>query len=122
MTITFYYYSKDSQINQLKNEMQLQHAISTIMRNLIPNGKILIAGNPVEVKGHWWNQYCKRRRNAPNCEFIDATYMDIAQYLDKEVLEDIEIQKEFNPSLYKFMYLGSLDELQGGAYAQFHRE
>ena len=23
MTITFYYYSKDSQINQLKNEMQL---------------------------------------------------------------------------------------------------
>lgn len=107
---------------QLKDEMQLQHAISTIMRNLMPNGKILIAGNPVEVKGHWWNQYCKRRRNAPNCEFIDATYMDIAKFLDKEVLEDIEIQKEFNPSLYKFMYLGSLDELQGGAYAQFHRE
>lgn len=107
---------------QLKDEMQLQHAISTIMRNLMPNGKILIAGNPAEVKGHWWNQYCRARRGAMNCEFIDATYLDIASYLDDEVLQDIEIQRTYNPALYKFMYLGSLDELQGGAYAQFNRD
>lgn len=107
---------------QLKDEIQLQHAISTIMRNLAPDGKILIAGNPAEVKGHWWNSYCRQRRSATNSEFIDATYLDIAGKLDKEVLEDIEIQRQFNPALYKFMYLGSLDDLQGGAYAQFNRD
>lgn len=110
---------------QLKDELNLKHAIATLMRNLdatINDAKIVIAGNPHEVKGHWWNTYCKKMRNAPNYEFIDATYMDIRKYLTKDVLDEIETERVMNPAQYKFMYLGSLDELQGGAYGQFKRE
>lgn len=110
---------------QLKDEQNLKHAIATLMRNLdttIDDAKIIIAGNPHEIKGHWWNTYCKRMRNAPNYEFIDATYMDIKKYLSNDVLDEIETERVMNPALYKFMYLGSLDELQGGAYGQFKRE
>lgn len=110
---------------QLKNELNLKHAIASLMRNLdttIDDAKIIIAGNPHEVKGHWWNTYCKKMRNAPNYEFIDATYMDIKKYLSKDVLDEIETERVMNPAQYKFMYLGSLDELQGGAYGQFKQE
>lgn len=110
---------------QLKDELNLKHAIASFMRNLdttIPDAKIIIAGNPHEIKGHWWNTYCRRMRNAPNYEFIDATYMDIKKYLSDDVLDEIETERVMNPAQYKFMYLGSLDELQGGAYGQFKRE
>lgn len=110
---------------QLKNELNLKHAIASLMRNLdptLPDAKIIIAGNPHEVKGHWWNVYCRKMRSAPNYEFVDATYLDIKKYLAPDVLEDIEIEREMNPAQYKFMYLGSLDELQGGAYGQFQRD
>lgn len=112
------------EVQQLKDELSLKHAISTFMRNMDDtiDSKIIIAGNPHEIKGHWWNQYCRRMRNAPNYEFIDATYLDIQKYLSKDTLEEIEIEREFNPAQYKFMYLGSLDELQGGAYGQFKKE
>ena len=112
------------EVQQLKDELSLKQALSTIRRNMdYKNGaQIIIAGNPVEVKGHWWNVYCRQMRNAPNQEFIDATYLDILKYIPDEVLEDINIEKEMNPAQYKYMYLGSLDELQGGAYAQFDRK
>ena len=109
---------------QLKDEMQLKHALATFMRNLNPNidSKIIIAGNPEQPKGHWWNNYCKRMRDVDSYEFIDATYQDIAKVLPKDTLEDIELERELNPAQYKFMYLGSLDDLMGGAYGQFKRE
>ena len=107
---------------QLPNELNLKHAMSTISRNMMPGGKIIIAGNPHEIKGHWWNQFCKRMRNSDKYEFIDATYLDIWDYLPEETKEEIETEREYNPAMYKFMYLGSLDELQGGAYASFKRE
>lgn len=109
---------------QLKDELQLKHALATFMRNLNPDidSKIIIAGNPEQPKGHWWNTYCKKMRNVESYEFIDATYQDIAKFLPKDTLEDIELEREMNPAQYKFMYLGSLDDLMGGAYAQFKRE
>lgn len=107
---------------QLRNELNLKHALSTIARNMLPGGKIIIAGNPHEVKGHWWNQYCIKMRNAPGYTFIDATCFDIWDYLPEESKHEIETEFKYNPSMARFMYLGSLDELQGGAYGQFKRE
>ena len=71
---------------QLKDELQLKHALATFMRNLNPDidSKIIIAGNPEQPKGHWWNTYCKRMRSVDNYEFIDATYQDIARFLPKD--------------------------------------
>lgn len=109
---------------QLRDEMQLKHALVTFMRNLNPDidSKIIIAGNPEQPKGHWWNTYCKRMRAVDSYEFIDATYQDIAKFLPQDTLEDIELERELNPAQYKFMYLGSLDDLMGGAYGQFKKE
>lgn len=109
---------------QLKDELNLKHALATFMRNLDPtiDSKIIIAGNPEQPKGHWWNTYCKKMRNAEQYEFVDATYQDIAEFLPEDTLEDIELERQMNPAQYKFMYLGSLDDLMGGAYGQFKRE
>lgn len=109
---------------QLPSELNLKHALATFMRNLDPtiDSKIIIAGNPEQPKGHWWNTYCRRMRGAKGYEFIDATYQDIAQFLTDDVLSEIELERELNPAQYKFMYLGSLDDLEGGAYGQFKKE
>lgn len=109
---------------QLKDELSLKHIISTLMRNLDPDidSKLILAGNPEAVKGHWWNVFCKNMRNVPSYEFIDATYLDIKDFLSKDILEEIEIERLMNPAMYKYMYLGSLDDMQGGAYGQFKRE
>lgn len=109
---------------QLKDELQLKHALATFMRNLNPNidSKIVIAGNPEQPKGHWWNTYCRKMRAVDNYEFIDATYQDIIRFLPQDTIDDIELEREMNPAQYKFMYLGSLDDLMGGAYGQFRKE
>ncbi len=107
---------------QLRNELNLKHAISTIARNMMDGGKIVIAGNPHEVKGHWWNQFCAKMRFSPDYEFIDATCFDIWKVLPEEMKKEINNEFKYNPAMARFMYLGSLDELQGGAYAQFKKE
>lgn len=109
---------------QLKDELNLKHALATFMRNMDTtiDSKIIIAGNPEQPKGHWWNTYCRKMRGAEQYEFIDATYQDIEKFLPQDTLEDIEIERQMNPAQYKFMYLGSLDDLMGGAYGQFKKE
>ncbi len=106
---------------QLRSELNLKHALSTIARNMLEGGKIIIAGNPHEVKGHWWNQFCIKMRNSEAYEFIDANCFDIWEVLPQESKLEIETEFKYNPAMARFMYLGSLDELQGGAYAQFDR-
>ena len=74
---------------------------------------------PEQPKAHWWNTFCKKHRTLDRYEFIDATYLDIIKYLPIAAVEEIEIEREMNPQMYKFMYLGEIDDLIGGAYAQF---
>jgi hypothetical protein len=74
------------------------------------------------VKAHWWNAYCRKYRFAGVYEFIDANYLSIRKYLSSVTLEEIENERKYNPLMYKFLYLGELDDLAGGAYGQFKRE
>lgn len=106
---------------QLKNELNLKHAMATFIRALDDriDSKMVIAGNPEQPKAHWWNTFCKKHRTLGRYEFIDATYLDIIKYLPKVAVEEIEIERDMNPQMYKFMYLGEIDDLMGGAYAQF---
>lgn len=109
---------------QLKDEQSLRQAIATFVRSIDAeiNGKIILAGNPEMVKAHWWNAYCRKYRFAGVYEFIDANYMNIRKYLSSVTLEEIENERKYNPLMYKFLYLGELDELAGGAYGQFKRD
>lgn len=109
---------------QLKDEQSLRQAIATFVRSVDPDikSRIVLAGNPEMVKAHWWNAYCRKYRFAGVYEFIDANYMNIRKYLSKVTLEEIENEQKYNPLMYKFLYLGELDELAGGAYGQFKRD
>lgn len=109
---------------QLKDEQSLRQAIATFVRSVDGNikSRIVIAGNPEMVKGHWWNAYCRKYRFAGVYEFIDANYLNIKKYLSEVTLTEIENERKYNPLMYKFLYLGELDELAGGAYAQFKRD
>ena len=84
--------------------------------------KIVFAGNPEQVKAHWWNAFCRKYRYEGVYEFIDANYLSIYKYLSPITREEIETERKYNPLMYKFLYLGELDDLAGGAYAQFKRE
>lgn len=109
---------------QLKDEQSLKQAIATFVRSLDAtiNSKIILAGNPEMVKAHWWNAYCRKYRYEGVYEFIDANYLSIKKYLSDITLQEIENERKYNPLMYKFLYLGELDDLAGGAYGQFKRE
>lgn len=109
---------------QLKDEQSLRQAIATFVRSVDPDikSRIVLAGNPEMVKAHWWNAYCRKYRFAGAYEFIDANYMNIRKYLSRVTLEEIENERKYNPLMYKFLYLGELDDLAGGAYGQFKRD
>ena len=109
---------------QLKDEQSLRQAIATFIRSIDPDikSRIVLAGNPEMVKAHWWNAYCRKYRFAGVYEFIDANYMNIRKYLSRVTLEEIENERKYNPLMYKFLYLGELDDLAGGAYGQFKRD
>lgn len=109
---------------QLKDEQSLRQAIATFIRSVDSKiqSRIIIAGNPEMVKAHWWNAYCRKYRFADVYEFIDANYLSIKKYLSPVTLEEIENERKYNPQMYKFLYLGELNDLAGGAYAQFKRD
>lgn len=109
---------------QLKDEQSLRQAIATFVRSVDSGiqSRIVLAGNPEMVKAHWWNAYCRKYRFSGVYEFIDANYLSIKKYLSPITLQEIENEKKYNPLMYKFLYLGELDELAGGAYGQFKRE
>lgn len=109
---------------QLKDEQSLKQAIATFVRSVDSSidARIVLAGNPEMVKAHWWNAYCRKHRYLGKYEFIDANYMSIKKYLSPITLEEIRIEQETNPLMYEFLYLGNIDDLQGGAYGQFNRD
>lgn len=109
------------QISSLEN---LKHALSTFRRYLDEGApyKVLLCGNPHELKGHWWNMYAARMKG--RYATIRCTWRDLAKngLLGRAVIEDILLEKEINPALYRFMYEGDISELSGGAYASFRRD
>lgn len=109
---------------QLKDEQSLRQAVATFIRSVDDtiDSRIILAGNPEMVKAHWWNSYCRKYRYAGVYEFIDANYLSIYKYLSAATREEIENERKYNPLMYKFLYLGELDDLAGGAYGQFKRE
>ncbi len=112
------------EMQQLKDEQSLKQAIASFIRHLDASidSRIILAGNPEMVKAHWWNAYCRKYRYEGVYEFVDANYLSIGKYLSSVTLEEIENERKFNPLMYKFLYLGELDDVAGGAYAQFKRE
>jgi len=109
---------------EIKSELNLKQAEASFKRHLaqdIPS-KIIYAGNPSEIKSHWWNVWVNKYKSVPGYDYIYSTYEDIAQVLPKDMLADIELEKIINPAMYKFLYLGDISDMSGSAYASFRRD
>ena len=109
---------------QISAEENLKHALSTFRRYLDTAApyKVLLCGNPHEVKGHWWNTYVQKMTG--RYTKVHCTWRDLAKngLLNGDIIEDIKLEKEVNPALYRFMYEGDITDLAGGAYPSFRRE
>lgn len=109
---------------QITDEANLKHALATFKRYFDSDidYKTVLCGNPHEIKGHWWNVYCQKHERAPDYESIKATYLDVWNVLNEEIKNEIELERQINPALYRFMYLGDLTDISGGAYPSFNRD
>ena len=109
---------------QISSEENLKHALASFRRYLDTSidYKILLCGNPHEVKGHWWNVYAAKHKGVKGYESIYATYLDIYDLINDADREEIALEKKINPALYRFMYLGDLSDINGSAYPSFRRE
>lgn len=109
---------------QISYEENLKHALSTFRRYLDTEApyKVLLCGNPHEIKGHWWNVYTQKMTG--RYTKIQCTWRDLAKnnLLNRDVIDDILLEKKINPALYRFMYEGDLSDLSGGAYPSFNRD
>lgn len=109
---------------EIRNELNLRQAIASFMRNIDTSveWKIIYAGNPSEIRSHWWNVWCDKAAASGKYTVIKATYKNLIGILPKEVVDAVELDFIINPQLARFMYLGDITDLAGGAYPSFRRE
>lgn len=109
---------------QIASEENLKHALATFRRYLDADGpyKVVLCGNPHEVKAHWWNAYAATYSKVRTS--ISCTWRDLyaAGVLPRTTLDDILLERKINPGVYRFMYEGDLTGMSGGAYPSFVRE
>lgn len=108
---------------QISSRANLDHARSTFIRYLDECApyRVILCGNPHEVKAHWWNAYAKERERV--CAPIKSTWKDLyaAGILPQTSLEEILTERKINPVGYRFMYEGDVSSMCGGAYPAFNR-
>lgn len=109
---------------EIRNELNLRQAIASFIRHIdmAIEWKIIYAGNPSEIRSHWWNIWCDKAAASGKYTVIKATYKNLIGILPKEVVEAVELDFIINPQLARFMYLGDITDLAGGAYPSFRRE
>ncbi len=108
---------------QITSEENLKHALATFRRYLDDSApyKVVLCGNPHEVKAHWWNTYAATYGKVRTS--IKSTWKDLyaAGVLPSTALDDILLERKINPAVYRFMYEGDLSGMSGGAYPSFDR-
>lgn len=109
---------------EIRSELNLEQALASFKRHLdmSVDWKVIFAGNPSEQRSHWWNTWVEKHAKTDKYTLIKSTYKDIIKILPSEVVEDIELNFIINPQLARFMYLGDITDLAGGAYPSFRRE
>ena len=108
---------------QLPRQDNLDQALATLRRHLNPDDwKIILAFNPERQNSHWTNEYYRINESLDSWLCIHTSYKNIAKVLTKTDLEAIRLEKEINPSNYRYLYLGETDGLFGGVYHTFNRQ
>ena len=110
------------ELQQVPSQANLDEAMATFLRYLKPDGEVLYMFNPDRRASHWCNEYFRLKEHDDNFLCIHSTYKDIAEYLSKPLLVEIEVERITNPSNYKHRYLGQTEGLHGAVYYTFDRK
>lgn len=109
------------ELQQVERQANLDEAMDTFLRNLKPEGKVLMMFNPDRRASHWVNEYFRLSKHNPQYLTIETDYRNIASVLPSPSLRKILGEKDVNPTEYRFRYLGETEGLFGAVYASFDR-
>lgn len=99
---------------QLSKQENLDQAIATFRRHLDEETyQIVLAFNPKRQNSHWLNEYFRTREGAKDWLTVHSTYRDIAKKLTDFDKKEIREEMVYNPSNYRYLYLGETDGLFG---------
>lgn len=108
---------------QLPKQENLDQALATFRRHLdTETYQIVLAFNPKRQNSHWLNEYFRVRESVPDWLTIHTTYKDIAKKLTDFDVAEIREEMIYNPSNYRYLYLGETEGLFGGVYHSFNRD
>jgi PBSX family phage terminase large subunit len=108
---------------QLPKQENLDQALATFRRHLdLETYQIVLAFNPKRQNSHWLNEYFRVREDDPSWLTLHTTYKDIAKKLTPFDIQEIREEMKYNPSNYRFLYLGETEGLFGGVYFSFNRD
>lgn len=105
--------------NEVKSADHVISAEATISRFLLPYGKMIFAYNPPPNLNHWANSYFQKKIENGAKE-IYTTYEDVWQFLTpkaQQIIEDIRVN---DPKLFRYVYLGKQESLQGRVIYTFN--
>jgi len=110
------------ELQQVETQSHLEEAKATLLRHLKEDGKVLYMFNPDRRASHWLNEHYRLKKHDDNYLCLSTTYKDIAGILNIHTLREIEVERETNPSEYRYRYLGETEGLFGAVYASFNRD
>ena len=107
--------------NEPDSEDYIEALVSTALRFMDENGKIVYRYNPPPSLNAWANKYFpKKAQNGAT--LIHSTWEDIAQLLDPSVIAKILEMKRDDPIHYSYWYGGEVVSLEGLVIWSFDRK
>ncbi len=107
--------------DQVKHQNHITAWESTLVRFLLPYGKVVFAYNPPMTRSHWAHRFFgdKVKNGATK---IYATWESIRGLLNEKTIANIEKYRQDEPDYYRYWYLGESVNFKGMVYPQFRRE
>lgn len=106
--------------NEPDGEEYIEALISTALRFMDENGKIVYRYNPPPSLNAWANRYYPKKV-ANGATLIHSTWEDIADLLDPAVISKILEMKKDDPIHYAYWYGGQVVSLEGLVIWSFDR-
>ncbi len=107
--------------NEPDGEEYIEALISTALRFMDENGKIVYRYNPPPSLNAWANKYFPRKTQS-GATLIHSTWEDIADLLDPSIIAKILEMKREDPVHYSYWYGGEVVSLEGLVIWSFDRK
>lgn len=107
---------------ELSEEYEVKGAEKTLLRLMGETTKWIYIYNPPPNKGEFANVYFPRQVRDGRAIEIYSSWKDIYKLLDKEVIAEINKDKEQDYNYYLYEYMGEITASNGLVYPQFKRD